>query len=271
MSNSSPHLKVAIVTGAAQGIGRAIVLRLAKDGFQVVVSDLETQREKMQDVVKQATEDNAAGKHTYIPCDVSQEADVQRLVNETVNMFGRLDCMVANAGIANCDTLADVSIEDFRKIVDVNTIGTLICYRTAAAAMIKCKTARGGRIIGACSIAGKRGSAFGAAYCSSKFAIRALTQVAAMEYGPAGITINAYAPGPVDTEMGRSIPDKPPRFNLMGTTPVEYLTKHVIDASVMKRVASPEEIANLASFLASEKSSFITGQCVSVDGGLNFD
>jgi len=277
-SPQSASRKVAIVTGAATGIGATIAIRLAKDGFAVVVSDLESQRAGMEEVSqrcqKAALEPHSlpagttATEFPILACDVSSEEQVNRLVDETVRTFGRLDCMVANAGIAKIGLLSDSSLESFNKIMSVNAAGTLLCYKAAAKAMIQCGSANGGRIIGASSLAGKKGFPVFGSYCASKFAIRALTQTAAMEYGPSGITVNAYAPGFISTPMVHQIKDAAP--TVTGLTGDEFIDQ-IAQQSALKRIGTVEEIANVVSFLASDQSSFITGQCISIDGGHNFD
>jgi len=263
--------KVAIVTGSAGGIGKSIALRLIKDGPNIVLCDLSQQKDNLAEVVKEAEKirKDEDCQCVAVTCDVSQEDQVQAMVDRTVDLFGRLDCMVANAGILALHSLADVPLETFRKIMDVNVIGTLICFRVAAAAMIKCNSALGGRLIAACSAAGKQGYNFHGAYCASKFAIRALVHTAAMEYAPVGINVNAYAPGVIDTPLTQTyVNDLGP--SVTGLTSEQFL-RMGIDKCLMKRVGQTEEIANLASFFASEESSFMTGQMVSIDGGAIFE
>jgi len=267
-SNSSSSPKVAIVTGAASGIGKAIALRLAKDGFNVTISDLASQFPKMEEVAQQCSLINPEGKFLLTACDVSQEDQVQKLVDDTVEQFGRLDCMVANAGIGEFDVLANVPLVNFNKVMAVNVNGTLLCYRAAAKAMIACNTGQNGRIIGACSLAGKRGVPLFGAYCASKFAVRALTQTAAIEYGTAGITVNAYAAGFVETALVEHVKEEIKKAS--GVDGNEFI-KQTVEASALKRLGTVDDIANLVSFLASDQSSYITGQCISIDGGCNFD
>jgi len=276
--NSAPHTtarRIAIVTGSAAGIGAGIALRLAKDGFAVVISDLESQHSRMEEMSQKCAKvaalvegEEVKDVFPCIACDVSKESNVVNLVNETVRIFNRLDCMVANAGIGKFEALSDVPLETFNKIMQVNATGTLLCYREAAKAMIKCNTATGGRIIGGCSLAGKKGVPFFGSYCASKFAIRGLTQTAALEYGSAGITVNAYAPGFIETALIDQVRDNLKKA--MGEGGNAFI-EAVAGSSALGRTGTVEEIANLVSFLASDQSSFITGQCISIDGGCNFD
>ncbi|KAI3615493.1 hypothetical protein WG66_011955 [Moniliophthora roreri] len=189
---------IALVTGAAQGIGKSIATRLARDGFDVALKDLPTKSEKLQQV---AHEIRQQGRRSVISVgDVSLEADVKRSIDTAVNELGGLDVMVANAGIIITKPISNTTVEEWDRVLNINARGVFLCYKLAAEQMIK--QGRGGRIIGASSATGKRGDPAVAAYSASKFAIRGLTQCAALEYGSYGITVNAYAPGLVKTEAG---------------------------------------------------------------------
>ncbi|PPQ81829.1 hypothetical protein CVT26_009917 [Gymnopilus dilepis] len=208
--------QVAIVTGAADGIGKAIALRLASDGYNVVVADLPRQRALMNAVVE-LVEQTTERKAIAYEVDVTQEDQVKDLVQTTVAKLGGLDVMVANAGIASLTPLVDskfifvqaqrngdnenllAPLAEWQKTLDVNATGAFLCYREAAKSMIE----RGvkGRIVGASSVAGKRGEPLAGAYSASKFALRGLTQVAASEWAQYGIRVNNYAPGPIETPM----------------------------------------------------------------------
>ncbi|KAG8686736.1 hypothetical protein FRC08_012344 [Ceratobasidium sp. 394] len=204
-SVAQSHTPVAVVTGAAQGIGRAIAQGLAAKGYLLALADLPSKQGELQSTVNECIEiQQSAISPGFIPkvlpvlCDVSNESQVEVLVHTAVSELGGIDVMVANAGIFKRATLLDVTDEDFDQIYAVNVKGVLYCYRAAARAMIP---RGGGRIIGACSRAGKSGAPEAGAYSASKFAVRSLTQTAAREWGKHGITVNAYAPGPVDTDM----------------------------------------------------------------------
>ncbi|EUC58399.1 3-ketoacyl-(acyl-carrier) reductase [Rhizoctonia solani AG-3 Rhs1AP] len=168
-------VRAAIVTGAAQGIGRAVALKLATSGVDVTVADIPSKQDALDQVVKEI---QASGRKAIaVTGDVSKESDVQAFVQKTVEAFGGLDIMVANAGINK--TYSVLEHDGFDKIMNVNVKGVLYCYRAAAVQMIK--QGRGGRIIGASSRAGVIGEGNNAAYCASKFAVRAITQTAALE------------------------------------------------------------------------------------------
>jgi NAD(P)-dependent dehydrogenase (short-subunit alcohol dehydrogenase family) len=254
-SSTITQTRIAIVTGGAQGIGRAISLRLALDGLDVVVVDLPIKLEGLQAVSKEI--ESLGRKSVVITADVSKEEDVKAMVENAVNEFGRLDVMVANAGLMpGLAPIDSADIKDWDRIWLVNIRGTALCYKHAAIQMIK--QGFGGRIIGASSIAGKKGGASIAGYSASKFAVRGLTQSAAADLSAHNITVNAYAPSAIITPM---IAD------LMAD--LENTKKSVKFSDV--KVGQPEFVANAVSFLASLDSHFITGQTINVCGGTNYD
>ncbi|KAH9050224.1 hypothetical protein EDB84DRAFT_589738 [Lactarius hengduanensis] len=248
--------KVALITGAARGIGRAIALRLADDGLDVAVNDRSSSPE-LDDLVREI---KSKGRRSLaVPADVSLEPEVEKSVRKVVQDLGSLDVMVANAGIVSFEPLLDTTVENFDRLMAVNARGTMLCYKHAAKQMIA--QARGGRIIGACSVAGKQAHVADPTYSATKFAVRGLTQAAALELGKYGITVNAYAPGIVETPMiaktrARFGPDALSGF---------------IASTVVNRLGTPEEIAGLVSYLASNGSGFVTGQSISINGGSFFD
>ncbi|WVQ81988.1 hypothetical protein IAT38_004115 [Cryptococcus sp. DSM 104549] len=200
-STTTNPRRVAIITGAAQGIGKAIAIRLAKEGFDLALADLSSSTEQLEKVVEAV---NAAGvKAVAVPTDVSQEEDVYALVEKTVELLGRLDVMVANAGIAPVVSFLDMKPETLDKLYSVNVRGVFLCYQAAAKQMIK--QGDGGRLIAACSTSGLRTGPNVSGYCSTKFAVRALNQGAALEFGQFGITANVYCPTVVETEMWANI------------------------------------------------------------------
>ncbi|KAJ1306475.1 hypothetical protein OPQ81_007478 [Rhizoctonia solani] len=263
--------RVAIVTGAAQGttwviswwviayagclntgIGRVIALRLAKDGNDVAVNDIPSKQAELEQLVKEI--EQFGRKAIPIPGDVSKEREVQAMVQKTVDELGGLDIMVANAGFTLGFTpILEVTDEDFDRVMSTNCKGVLYCYRAAAVQMIKQE--RGGRIIGATSAAGIRANPMNAIYSTSKFAVRAITQTAALEWGQHNITVNAYAPGAIETP-------------LLNERNAKDIIEMFLTGACIKRPGQPEEVAALVGFLASEQSSYITGQTLSVNGGI---
>ncbi|EXJ90147.1 hypothetical protein A1O3_03216 [Capronia epimyces CBS 606.96] len=278
-------MPVAIVTGASQGIGRGIAVRLAQDGFDVVVNDIERQKERLDQVVGEI---QAGGHQAHgVVGDVSQEADVQGLVDAAVARFGGLDVMVANAGLLETASLLDMTVERWDRSYAVNTRGVFLCYSLAAKQMIK--QARGGKLIAAASISAYRPSGKAPAYCSSKWAVRGLTQSAALELGEYGITVNAYCPGSVKTGMSTVFAERLKRDrekeaekaaaatpNGPGAGPAatpsvdEVYKTSSHRKNALNQELFPEDIAGLVSFLASKDSSRMTGQTIICDGGMYF-
>ncbi|KAI0067030.1 NAD(P)-binding protein [Artomyces pyxidatus] len=251
---------VALITGAGQGIGRAVALRLAADGFDVAVNDIASNKEKLEAVVQEL---KAKGRRAhYVVADVSKETEVEGMVSEVVKELGSLEVMVANAGICTMKSIFDSSAADFDRTISVNLRGTFLCYKYAGKQMVA--QGRGGRIIGACSGSGKTGAPMLGAYVSSKFGIRGLTQVAAQEFGPHGITVNAYAPGPVKTQMWDDL-------EVVIGGPPGALEPQLAGMAALRKVAVPDDIAMLASFFASPDAHLITGQCINIDAGREYN
>ncbi|PPQ69840.1 hypothetical protein CVT24_003179 [Panaeolus cyanescens] len=251
----NPGPKVAVVTGAAQGIGKRISLRLAKDGHKVVLNDLERQASLLEDV---RVEIEKEGGSSFVQTgDVTIEEDVINLINKTVQQYGSLDIMVANAGALVTNFFIDSTPEELDKVFSVNVKGTFFCYKHAALQMIK--QGRGGRIIGAASITGKQGLPKASLYSASKFAVRGMTQAAAGELGKHNITVNAYAPGPTDTDMLQELLQGMIRLDGVEPPPGPIKKKF----GHLERNTQPDDIAGLVSFLASKDASMITGQSMS--------
>jgi len=250
---------IALITGASQGIGKAIALRLADQGYDIGLNDIPSSEDKLTSLKEQII---SKGRKVCIAiADVSMEAEVERMVDEVVKELGSVDVMVANAGVCVMKPLLETTVAEWARMMTINTQGAFLCYKYAAQQMIK--QGRGGRIIGASSVAGKQGGAFISAYSASKFAIRGLTQSAACELGKHGITVNAYAPGAIDTPMLHEISEKIGGWESLvsmenSRNPVGYIGK-------------AEDIASLVCYLASKEAHFITGQSISVNGGFYFD
>jgi len=234
--------RVALVTGAARGIGAATARAFARAGARVALLDREP-----VDLAAAAAETGGLA----IPADVTDDAAVRRAVDGVVARWGRLDILVNNAGIVRDAALADVTDDDWAATLDVNLRGTMLCARAAVPHM---KAAGFGRILSAASIVARTGNYGQTAYAASKAGIVGLTRTWARELGPRGITANAVAPGFIDTSMVESVPAK--------------VMAEVVARTPAGRMGRPEEVAAVYLFLASGLASFINGAVVGVDGGL---
>lgn len=253
----------AIVTGAARGIGRAIALRLAEDGFAVTVADLESARNEAQEVVDEILRAGNTARHEV--ADVSVRSHVEAAVAAHVHAYGGIDVMVANAGLAITAPLLETTPEQWRLTMDVNLAGVFHCYQAAARQMVD--QGRGGRLIGAASVAAHRGGMWQGAYSASKFGVRGLTQSVAQELAPHGITANVYSPGVVHTPMWESIDDEMTRR--LGR-PTGTAMQEMVAMIPLGRLETPSDVAGVVSFLASPDAGYITGQSIVVDGGMWF-
>ncbi|KAF9238267.1 hypothetical protein BU15DRAFT_75421 [Melanogaster broomeanus] len=253
---------VAVVTGAAQGIGRAIALRLSRDGFDVAINDIPPKQRELETLVEEV---KAAGRRGIIVAgDVRQEEDVKNIVHGTAAKLGPQ--MVANAGICRLGTMAETSLQQFEDFFAVNVRGVFLCYKYAAQYMVA--QGRGGRILGASSAVGRQAVFMHyPAYTASKFAVRGLTQSAALELGRHGITVNCYAPGPIDTDMLRSLAKE---WAEKAGTGEDYATVPPAATNTLGHEGKAEDIASIVSYLASAEARFITGQTIGVDGGVVF-
>lgn len=255
--------RTAIVTGAARGIGRAIALRLARDGFVVTVADLPAASDDARAVVAEIKAFEGAAQAQRV--DVSDLDQVEATVSRHVDSFGRLDVMVANAGIAVTAPLLETSADQWHRIMAVNLAGVFHSYQAAARQMVQQGT--GGRLIGAASVAAHRGGIWQGAYSASKFGVRGLTQSVAQELAPHGITANVYSPGVVHTPMWESIDNEMTRR--LGT-PAGTAMQNMTAAIPLGRLETPNDVAGIVAFLASDDAAYITGQSIVVDGGMWF-
>ncbi|WP_037164209.1 acetoin reductase [Rhodococcoides fascians] len=254
-------MSVALVTGAGQGIGRGIALRLAADGHDVALVDLGS--DKIEQVAREIREIGTDA--TTFVADVSDRDQVFAAVDHAHEALGSFDVMINNAGIAQVAPLDDVRPEDTKKIWAVNVDGVLWGIQAAAAKFRS--LSQNGKIVNASSIAGHDGFAMLGVYSATKFAVRALTQAAAKEYAVHGITVNAYCPGVVGTDMWVTI-DK--RFaELTGAAEGETYDKFV-GGIALGRAQTPEDVAAFVSYLSGPDSDYMTGQAGLIDGGLVF-
>ena len=244
--------KVAVVTGASRGIGKAIAETFAREGADVVVNYVKSEGEA-KEVVKQI---KMMGRRAVaVKADVSKRADAQRMFNKVLAEFGKVDILVNNAGIGTGGTTLDTPEEDWDRVIAVNLKGPFNCTQIAAKTMVEQKS---GKIINISSISGLGGAPFGElAYCCAKAALIAMTTVAAQDLGPYGINVNSVAPGWTRTDMtSRATKEK-----------TEELQKLKAGMAAMRRIGEPQDIANAALFLASNEASFVTGQVLVADGG----
>lgn len=237
--------KVAVVTGAGQGIGRSIALALAQAGAKVVVSDLNLS--SAQAVAAEIQ--GIAGQSSALACDVSQAADLDNLFTHSLKTFGSLDILVNNAGIFPFQAFSDIKSEDWDKVLTVNLKGLFFASQTAAKNM-----KAGGRIINISSIASQVAFAGLSHYCASKGGVDSLTRVLAVELAAQKITVNVVAPGATNTPGANQGIDQAAQQQMLAAIP-------------LGRMGQPEEIASAVVFLASDLAAYITGQVLTVDGG----
>ncbi len=241
--------KIAVVTGGSRGIGRAIALKLAAAGANIVFAYAGSE-EKARETV--ALVEALGVECRAFQCDVSREGDVEALFAFVMEQYGRVDILVNNAGITKDGLILRMSPEDFDKVMAVNTRGTFLCMKAAGKIMLKQKS---GRIISISSVVALRGNAGQVNYAASKAAIIGMTKALAKELAPRGITVNAIAPGFIATDMTAALGEK--------------AAEALIAAIPLKKLGAVEDVAALAGFLASDEARYITGQVIAVDGGMS--
>jgi meso-butanediol dehydrogenase/(S,S)-butanediol dehydrogenase/diacetyl reductase len=252
-----------MVTGAAGGIGGAIAVRLARDGLAVTAVDLPATAGRLGALVGELT---AAGARALaLTADVSVAEQVDAAVASHVEAHGGLDVMVANAGTAVTAPLLATTDQEWKRTIEVNLGGVFNCYRAAARQMVS--QGRGGRLIGAASVASHRAGKWQGAYSASKFAVRGLSQSVAQELAEYGITVNVYSPGVVDTPMWESI-DR--AITALTGAPAGSALAGMVEQIPLGRLETPADVAGVVSFLASPDAGYVTGQSIVVDGGMWF-
>lgn len=243
--------KVAIVTGAASGMGAATARLFAARGARVVVSDIDDDGgERVVEAIRQA-----GGEAAYVRADVSDEAQVAALVARAVALFGRLDCAVNNAASHPDDKpIGEVDIDRFDRIVAINLRSVVLCMKYQVRQML---TQSGGSIVNIGSVSSRRARVNNCAYVATKHAIIGLTKSGALEYADRGIRVNAVLPGTIDSPMMRN------RIAEIGLAEAEVAAKF----SPMRRFGQPQEVAEASLWLCSDAASYVTGQALAVDGG----
>jgi acetoin reductase-like protein len=253
--------KSAIVTGAGRGIGKATALRFAREGADVLVPDLDLASSQAA-----AKEIQALGrKGVPMQMDVTRMADIQRMVETVMREFGKIDILVSNAGIVIVRDLLELTEAEWDRTMDINAKAVFFCLQAVAREMVKRKT---GVILNASSISGRVGRPMLVDYCASKFAVVAITQSAALALAPHGIRVNAVAPGIVDTDMWAKIDRE---WGALEEKPPGEMKRARVAAIPLGRIETPEDVANLYTFLASDEASYITGQTYNVCGGLQLN
>jgi NAD(P)-dependent dehydrogenase (short-subunit alcohol dehydrogenase family) len=240
--------KAALVTGGGSGIGRGIAIRFAEEGADVAIADLN--REAAERVAKEIA--HFEGRNIAIEGDVTKKADCERMVRETVDAVGKLDIFVGNAGIGRAAPFLDTSEEDWKAVVDTNLTGVFLSCQAAAKQMVQ--QGHGGRIITTASVAAYRPGQLMAAYHAAKAGVAMLTKCMALELASQRITCNALAPGVINTPLAAPL--------------VQSIAAGGHQAAPLGRVGEPQDVANLALFLASDEAAWLTGDMIFIDGGL---
>ncbi|WP_416370193.1 SDR family oxidoreductase [Tritonibacter mobilis] len=253
--------RVCLVTGAAQGIGRAISEALLREGAMVCLADING--DKVADAAQSLAQEHA-GRVTSAAVDVTNRAEVRQMISHTVDTFGRLDVKFNNAGVNRPMNFLDVTEDNWNFIMGINGLGCMIGMQEAAHQMIA--QGKGGKIINTASIASRQGFDNVAPYCASKWAVVSLTQSGARDLARHNITVTGFAPGVVATEMWEQVDQD---LMEIGASERPGEAMEAFSANILKgRVATPDDITGTTTFLASRESDYMTGQIVMIDGGM---
>ena len=250
--------KTGLVTGGGSGIGRGICLKFAKEGANVVITDINMAG--AEETLRQIKA--LGGEGICIRADVTSVADTENMVVETVNKYGSIDILVNNAGTDIKGAVEEYPLEKWELLMSLNLKGVFLSTQAAVKRM---KAQHYGRIVNISSMAGKTGESFTSAYCTTKFGVIGFTQSVALEVGESNITVNAVCPGAVETDLIKSSVTGTAELN--NRTYEEELYEKFIKQTPLGRVAQPSDIANAVAFLASDEASFITGSTLNVSGG----
>ncbi len=240
--------KVALITGASRGIGRAVAIKLAAEGAKVAINFAGniTKAEEVKNAVE-----SSGGEAMLVQGDVSDFEKVNEIVKKVVDTWGRLDILINNAGITRDNLMLKMSESDFDSVIATNLKGVFNCTKAVTRLMMK---QHGGRIVNMSSVVGLMGNAGQANYAAAKAGVIGFTKSVAREFAPRGITVNAVAPGFIDTDMTDALPDK--------------IKTDLTEKIPIGRIGKPEDIANAVMFFVADESGYITGQVICVDGGM---
>ena len=240
--------KIALVTGASRGIGRAIAIAFAREGANVIINYNGNKEKALE--VKEKIEEYGVQADIY-PCNIADESAVKEMFDFVIKKYGTVDILVNNAGITIDGLMLKMTAKEFDSVIDINLKGVFYCAKCACRIMMK---QRYGRIINMSSVVGVTGNVGQVNYAASKAGVIGLTKSLAKEMGQRQITVNAIAPGYIDTDMTKQLP--------------EAIKEKILDTIPLKRIGTPEDIAESCVFLASDKASYITGQVIGINGGM---
>ncbi|MBD3208693.1 MAG: SDR family oxidoreductase [Candidatus Nealsonbacteria bacterium] len=241
--------KIALVTGSSQGIGRAIALKFSSLGAKLALNDIEPQEGKLKNLKKEI--EGEGGEAEYFLADVSDLEEVQKMMDSIKDKMKGLDILVNNAGICKDRTFAKMTPQEWQQVIDIDLTGVFNCTKAALPLIVQSK----GKIVNLSSLVGRRGNFGQVNYAAAKAGIIGLTKALAKEVGRLGVNVNALAPGFIETSLTKNLP--------------EEIKVQVKRLTALRRFGTPEEIADLAAFLASDQASFITGTVIDIDGGLS--